>query len=136
MDKYFETFVVHVTALKVLEAVIHLVQVFLLAGLQQDKFFSKIPLDYTNYADVFSSDLPMKLSENIGINEHAIELIENKQPSYRPIYSLDPMELETLKAYIKTHLKTVFIRPLKSLVGTPVFFDKKPNGNFCLFVNY
>ena len=42
----------------------------------------------------------MELPENNGINEHAIELIEGKQPLYGSIYSLGPMELETLKAYI------------------------------------
>ena len=40
------------------------------------------------------------------MNEHAIELVEGKQPPYGPIYSLGPVKLETLKTYIKTRLKT------------------------------
>ena len=36
------------------------------------------------------------------INNHAVYLIESKQTFYGPIYSLGPVELETLKTYIKT----------------------------------
>ncbi len=46
------------------------------------------------------------------------------------------MELETLKAYIKTYLKIRFIRPFKSFTDAPIFFDKKPNNSFCLGVDY
>ena len=78
----------------------------------------------------------MELPENTGINEHAIELIEDKQPPYGPIYSLGPVELETLKAYIETHLKTGFIRPSKSPAGASILFDKKPDGSLRLCVDY
>ncbi len=80
-----------------------------LAAFQWDKAPTKIPAKYSDYADVFSSDLVMELPENTGMNEHAIELIEGKQPLYRPTYALSPVELETLKTYIETHLKTGFI---------------------------
>lgn len=46
------------------------------------------------------------------------------------------MELETLKTYIKTHLKTKFIQLSKSSTGTRIFFDKKPDGSLHLYVNY
>ncbi len=46
------------------------------------------------------------------------------------------MELETLKTYIKTYLKTEFIQTSKASVGTLILFDKKPNGSLCLCVNY
>ncbi len=70
------------------------------------------------------------------MNEHAIELIEGKQPPYGPIHALNPVELETLKIYIETHLKTRFIRPSKSLAGAPILFNKKPDGNLHLCVDY
>ena len=38
------------------------------------------------------------------MNEHAIKLEEGKQPPFGPIYSLGPVELDTLKTYIKTNL--------------------------------
>ncbi len=51
----------------------------------------------------------MELPKNTDMNEHAIKLIEGKQPPYGPLYALNLVELETLKTYIKTHLKTGFI---------------------------
>lgn len=59
----------------------------------------------------------MELSENTGMNEYTIKLIKDKQPPYRPIYTLNSVKLETLKAYIETHLTTRFIQSSKSLVG-------------------
>ncbi len=78
----------------------------------------------------------MELLENIGMNEHAIKLIEGKQPSYGPIYVLSPVELETLKTYIKIYLKTRFIQLSKSLLNASIFFNKKLDSNFCLCVDY
>ncbi len=46
------------------------------------------------------------------------------------------MELETLKTYIETHLKTGFIRPSKSPADAPILFDKKPDGSLRLCVDY
>lgn len=51
----------------------------------------------------------MELLENSRMNEYAIELIDGKQSFYEPIYTLSLVELETLKIYIETHLKTGFI---------------------------
>ena len=71
----------------------------------------------------------MELPKNTGINEHTIKLEDDKQPPYRLFYSLGPVELETLKIYIKTHLKTGFIQPFKSSAGTLILFNKKPDGS-------
>ena len=143
-DKNSETFVVYVAALRVPGATenagmpiypdwANQVQV---TALQQDKAPTKIPLEYPDYADFFSSYLAMELSENTDINKHAIELIQSKQSPYRPIYSLGPMELETLKAYTKTHLKTGFSRPSISPASAPIFFDKKPDKILRLCIDY
>ncbi len=51
----------------------------------------------------------MELPKNTSINKYAIKLVEDKQPPYGSIYALNPVKLETLKTYIKTHLKTGFI---------------------------
>ena len=136
MDENSETFVVHVPALEALEPAADSFQAPLLAALQQNKASTEIPPEYANYADVFSPNLAMELPENTGINEHTIELIKGKQPSYGSIYSLGPVELETLSAYIETHLKTGFIRPSKSPADAPIFYDKKPDGSLRLYVNY
>ena len=78
----------------------------------------------------------MELSENTGINKHVIKLVKGKQPSYSSIYSLDPVEMETLKAYIETYLKTGFIWPSKFPADTPILFEKKPDGSLHLCINY
>ncbi len=107
-----------------------------LAAFQWDKALIEIPARYSDYADVFSLDLAVELPENTGMNKHAIEVIEGKQPPYGPIYTLSPVELETLKTYIEIYLKMDFIQPSKFPARAPIFFDKKPDGSLCLFVNY
>lgn len=135
-DKNSEIFIVHVVALEALELAIFSFRTPLLLTLQQDKAPAKICPEYADYVDVFSTNLAIQLPENTGMNEYVIELVESKQPSYRPIYSLSLVELETLKTYIKTYLKTEFICPFKSPAGAPIIFDKKPNGSFCICINY
>ncbi len=73
---------------------------------------------------------------NTGMNEYAIELIDGKQLPYGPSYAFNPIELETLKIYIKTYLKIGFIQSSKCLVGAPILFDKKPDSSLRLCVNY
>ncbi len=107
-----------------------------LAALQWNEAPTKILAEYSNYIDVFSTDLAMELPKNIGMNEHAIELIEGKQPPYGPIYTFSLMELETLKSYIKIYLKTGFIQPFKSPARALILFDKKPDGSFRLCIDY
>ena len=58
-----------------------------------------------------------------------IKLEKDKQPFYRPIYSLGPIELKTLKIYIKIYLKTGFIWLSKSFAGALILFDKQANGS-------
>lgn len=57
------------------------------------------------------------------MNKYVIILVEDKQLSYKPIYSLKLVVLKTLKTYIKTHLKTEFIQLLKSLISASIFFN-------------
>ena len=90
-----------------------------------DEAPTKVPIKYSNYSDVFSTENAVELPENTGINEHAIELEEGKQPLFEPIYSLGPVELETLKTYIEINLGTSLSCPprlppeyLSSLIGS------------------
>ena len=78
----------------------------------------------------------MELPENTGMNEHAIELEEGKQPPFGPIYSLGQIELETLKTYIKTNLANDFIWSSKSPIGAPIFFDWKLDRSPHLCIDY
>ena len=85
-----------------------------------NKAFTKIPAKYSNYNNIFSMENAAELPENTGINEHTIKLEEGKQPPFGPIYSLEPVELETLKTYIETNLTNSFIRPSKSPTRAPI----------------
>ena len=102
---------VHIVALEVLLAriTIHPSQKSQILALIQNEAPTKVPPKYVDYADFFFFELMMELIENISINKHVIKLQKNKQLPYRSIYNLGPVELETLKSYIKTHLKTEFI---------------------------
>ena len=104
--------------------------------LKADEAPTTIPVEYSNYADVFSPEAAAELPKHTGMNYHAIELEEGKQPYYDPIYSLEPVELETLKTYIETNLKNGFIRPSKTPASVPILFDRKPDGSLRLCVDY
>ena len=77
-----------------------------------------------------------ELPENTRMNEHTIKLEEGKQSSFRPIYSLDPIELEMLKTYIEINLANGFICPSKFSAGAPILFNRKPNRSIRLCVDY
>lgn len=78
----------------------------------------------------------MELPEYIRINDYIIELINSKQPLYRPIYSLNLVKFETLKTYIKINLVISFIRPSKFPIDILILFIRKSNGSLYLYVNY
>ena len=96
----------------------------------------KVPVKYSNYNNIFSAKNAVKLSENTGINEYAIKLEEDKQTPFGPIYSLGPVELKTLKTCIETNLANDFVQPSKSPARAFIFFDRKPDRSFCLWINY
>ena len=135
MDLEQEVFVVHVAIFfKLIE--VHPNWKVRIATLIADKALVIIPAEYLDFKNVFFKESTAVLPEYIEINTHAIELEKGKQPPYGPIYSLGPMELDTLKTYIKTNLVNGFICPSKSPVGTLILFNKKPNENLWLCVNY
>ena len=70
------------------------------------------------------------------MNEHAIELVEDKQSPFRSIYSLGPVELEILKTYIEINLANSFIHLSKSLASIPILLDKKLEGSLYLLIDY
>ncbi len=107
-----------------------------IAHLKADQAFSKVPSEYVDFADVFSPKLTAEFPEHIEINNHAIELMDDWQPPYGPIYSLESVELKTLKAYIENNLVNGFIRPYKSFAWVPILFDKNPDSSLRLCMDY
>ncbi len=137
LDPEYEAFVVHIAALSVDSGdEMHSSRRAQIAHLKADEAPFKVPCKYANFADVFSPKFGTELPEHTGINNHAIKLVDDRLPPYGPIYSLGPIELEILKAYIENNLANGFIWPSKSPAGALIFFDKKPDGNLRLCVDY
>ena len=78
----------------------------------------------------------MELPEHTEINNQLINLLDDKQPLYRLIYSLGPVELEMLKTYIEANLAIGFIRTSKSLAGALILFVRKKDCSLRLCVDY
>ena len=130
-----ETFVLHVAALVELTTMpiysSRQAQVVLLTSKK-----TGILAKYSNFSNVFSSDSAAELPEQTGINNHSINLLDDKQSSYGLIFSLGLIELEMLKTYIKTNLASSFIRPFKSLAGATILFVWKKNTSLHLYIDY
>ena len=130
-----EAYVVHVMAVsKPSSMPIHASRQAQVASLVSEE--ANIPVEYSDFSDVFSPDSAAELPEHTGFNDHPIDLVDGKQPPYGPIYSLGPMELETLKTYIETNLASGFIRPSQSPAGAPILFIRKKDGSLRLCVDY
>lgn len=114
----------------------HLLRKTQIAHLKADKVPTKVSSKYADFADFFLPKLAAELLEHTRINNYAIELVDDWQPLYGPIYSLSLVELEILKVYIKNNLANCFIRPFKSPTRALIFFDKKPDRNLQLYVDY
>lgn len=70
----------------------------------------KIPAKYLDFSNVFLEEKALVLPKISELNQHTIMLQKDKQLSYCLIYSLEPIEFETLKTYIETNLANTFIQ--------------------------
>ena len=130
-----ETFVVHIAALAEPAIMpIHPSCQAQVATLTSEE--TEIPAEYSDFSNFFSSDSTVELLEYTGINNHPINLLNDKQPSYSPIYSLKPLDLEMLKTYIEANLASGFIRPSKSPIGALIPFVRKKNSSLHLCIDY
>ena len=102
LDQNLGTFIIHVSNLEA--TTIYTFWAAQIAALQWDKAPTKILVEYSNYVDVY--------------------LRQNKYAFYGLIYALSLVELETLKDYIKIHLKIGSIELFISLQVLPSFLTK------------
>ena len=65
-----------------------------------------------------------------------INLEEGTKLFHRPIYSLSPPELSTLREFLEENIKNGFIHPSKSPWGSPVLFVKKKDGSLHLCMDF
>ena len=133
LDPEYEIFVIHVASLNLVLG-IYTDRKTQIASLLTKEV--KILDKYLDFTDFFLEEKALVLPEHTELNKHAIDLENGKQPPYGPIYSLNLMELETLKTYIKTYLKTGFICSSESPAGALILFDKKPDSSLRLDVDY
>ena len=144
LDADIETFVVHVAIQEHKEMIIDLArkaQINAQSGAKVgtlifDKAPTEVPAKYSDYSDIFSAKNAAGLLKHTKMNDYAIKLEKGKQLLFGPIYSLGPVELETLKIYIKTNLANGFFRPSKSSIGASILFDKKPDRSFRFCIDY
>lgn len=90
---------------------------------------------YKDFEDVFLVKNAGHLSPQKN-HDHAIDLVDGKQPLYGLIYNLSENKLFILWAYINKHLVYRFIGPSKSPVDALILFVPKFNGGFWLCVDY
>ena len=112
-------FVVHVTAL----AELRIMPIYPFCQTQVTLLTSEkngISTEYFDFYNVFYSNSAVELLEYPGILNHFIDLLDDKQPPYSPIYSLGPIKLKTLKTYIKANLVSSSIN---KLIATSPFID-------------
>ena len=132
LDEHIEAFLMYVTSLLI--RAIHPARKARIALLVAKEV--QIPTQHLDFLDVFLKEKASILLKATELNQHVIKLQKDQQLPYGPIYSLSPVELKTLKTYIKTNLANGFIWPLKSPAGALIFYVGKPNGSLRLYVDY
>ena len=83
-------FVVYVVVLEAPEMTIHPSQIALIidgyfvqvTALKQNEAPIKVPIEYSDFGDVFSAEETLLLPERTELNKYTIELEDNKQPPY------------------------------------------------------
>ena len=90
---------------------------------------------YHDLEGVFSEEKANELLVSSSYN-HKIELEEDCQPPYDPIYPLSTLKLQVLREYLHDNLVKGFIQHSTSSTGTPILFVKKKDGSLQLCVDY
>jgi len=94
-----------------------------------------LPIEYQEFIDVFNKP-KSKLLPDHQPYDLSIQIEEGQNPPLGPIYSLSPLELQTLQEFLDKNLKAGTIHTSNSPCGAPVLFVKKKNGLLCLCVDY
>ena len=96
---------------------------------------SGVPLDYHDFADVFSKSKADMLAPH---REHdlKINLEDGASPPLGATYSLSSSELGSLHEFLDEHLAMGFIHPSSSAHAAPVLFVRKKDGSLRLCVDF
>lgn len=102
---------------------------------EQRLFDEKVPVEYHDFADVFSKQVADDLPPHRPY-DHAIDLEEGTTPPHGPVYSMSELELKSLREYLEEMLGKGYIRSSNSPAGAPVLFARKKDGSLRLCVDY
>ncbi|HYP42903.1 MAG TPA: hypothetical protein VEQ18_02670, partial [Candidatus Nitrosocosmicus sp.] len=67
-----------------------------------------VPVDYHDFIQLFTKEDADKIPPHRYI-DHAIDLVDGKQPSFGPLYNMSKLELKVLKDYLDKYLSKGFI---------------------------
>lgn len=96
---------------------------------------SALPVEYHDYADVFSDSESEKLAPHRPY-DLKIDLDEGAQILPSPIYSLSQPKLKALHEFLDKNLNNGFINHSTSPRGAPILFVKKKSGELRLCVDF
>ena len=96
---------------------------------------SGVPLDYHNFADIFSKSKADMLAPHCEHNLK-INLADAASPPLGATYSLSSSKLGSLHEFLDEHLAMGFICPSSSTHAALVLFVHKNNGSLCLCVDF
>lgn len=68
--------------------------------------------------------------------DHEINLTDETKSVFSPTYNLSENELKVFKKYIEDYLGKGFIQLFTLSFGSPILFEKKPNGSLYLYIDY
>ena len=95
----------------------------------------RLPARYHSFLDLFDDREAASLPKHTSY-DHAIDLLPGETAPWGPMYNLSARELQVLREYLDTMLKSGRIRPSKSPAGAPILFAPKKNGKLRLCVDY
>lgn len=101
----------------------------------RDDLRSVVPEVYHQLLDAFSKAQADTLPPHRPF-DLSIDLEDNKQPPFGPLYSLSEVELRALSTWLDENLAKGFIRPSTSPAGSPILFVRKKDGSLRLCVDY
>jgi hypothetical protein len=90
---------------------------------------------YKKYQDIFEKKIVDLLCQYC-LYDCTIDLQEDTQPPFGPIYNLSQNELATLREYLNENLVKNFIQYSKSPTSAPILFVKNKNGLLWMCVDY
>ena len=91
------------------------------------ELLKNVPWQFRHYQSVFNGQYSDELPHHYSF-DHAIDMVEGKEPPWGPIYALSEKELEVLRSSLDDMLHSRKIRQSKSSVVAPILFVPKKEG--------